>query len=92
MENSYTLYNRNYLCIVDYHSQFLVVKQVEGFSTENLMKTCKIIFWECGLPSKTVSDVQTLFQSNFKSSAVNLAYITQYCGHTTIKMGQQKHA
>ena len=29
-----------YLYMVDYHSKFLVVKQVEGFSADNLLKTC----------------------------------------------------
>ena len=38
--------NKYYPCIVDYHSKFPVVKEVEGLSTDILMKTCKIIFLE----------------------------------------------
>ena len=37
--------NKNYLCIVDYHSKFLVMKQVEEMRTDSLIKTCKIIFF-----------------------------------------------
>ena len=39
------------------------VKQVEGFSADNLIKKCKIIFSEYRLPSKIVSDMGTNFIS-----------------------------
>ena len=48
----FTLNNKNYLCIVDYHSKFPVIKKTEDLSTYNLMLTCKIIFSEYGLPKK----------------------------------------
>ena len=38
------IYNKHYLCIVDYHRKFPIVKQVEGFSKDDLIKKCKTIF------------------------------------------------
>ena len=42
--------NKNYLCIVDYHSKFPVIKRMEGLSMESLITTIKIIFAEYGIP------------------------------------------
>ena len=48
----FTINNKNYLCILDYLSQFPVVKQVEGFSADNLTKPLsKVNFSVYGLPS-----------------------------------------
>ena len=52
--------NKNYLCIVDYHSEFPVIKRLEGLSTENLIPTAKVIFTECGIPCKLMSDTGTI--------------------------------
>ena len=52
----FTLHNRNYLCIVDYHSKFLVMKKMEDLSADSLILKCKIIFLEYCLPKKTMSD------------------------------------
>ena len=38
--------NKNYLCIVDYHSKFPVIKRMEGLSTECLITTIKRIYWQ----------------------------------------------
>ena len=58
----FTSNNKHYLCFVDYHSKFPVIKQVEGFSADNIIKkTCKIIFSEYKLSSKIISDVGTNF-------------------------------
>ena len=35
---------KNYLCVVDYHSKFLVIKRMEGLSAVSLIATVKIIF------------------------------------------------
>ena len=54
-----------YICVVNCHRKFPVVKQVEGFSTDNLIKTCNINISGYGLPSEIVSDVaQTSLQIN----------------------------
>ena len=56
--------NKNYLCIVDYHSKFLMVKRLEGLSAESLIATIKIIFAEYGIPYKLMSDTGTNFVSD----------------------------
>ena len=45
---------KHYLSTIDYHSKFPVIKQVEGFNTDNLIKTGKSIFSEYELSSKIV--------------------------------------
>ena len=52
----FTLHNKNYLCIVDYHSKFLVIKKTGDFAADSLILTCKIIFTGFGLPKKIMSD------------------------------------
>ena len=56
--------NKNYLCIVDYHSKFPLIKRLEGLSTENLIATAKVIFAEYGIPCKLMSDTGTNFISD----------------------------
>ena len=41
----FTLNNKNYLWIVDYHSKFPIVKKAEGMSTDSLILACKVIFF-----------------------------------------------
>ena len=53
--------NKHYLCIVDYHSKFPAVKQMERFSADHQIKTCKVLFSEYRQPSKIVSDAGTNF-------------------------------
>ena len=55
----FAINNKHYLCIVNYQSKFMVMKQGEGFSTDNLIKLCNIIFLEYGIPSKIVLDAGT---------------------------------
>ena len=59
----FTVDNRHYLCIVHYHSKFPVIKQVGGFNTDNLIKTCMNKFSEYGLPSEIVADAGKNFIS-----------------------------
>ena len=58
-----SLNSKHYLFIVDHHSKFSVIKQIDGFSADNVIKTRKIIFVEYGLPCKTMSDAGTNFIS-----------------------------
>ena len=51
----------SYLCIVDYHSKFPVIKKMEGLSSESLITTTKVIFTEYGIPFKIMSDTGTNF-------------------------------
>ena len=52
----FTLNNKHYLCIVDYDSKFLIIKNTEHLSEDSLILTCKIIFVEYWLPKKIMSD------------------------------------
>ena len=54
---------QNYLCIVDYHSKFPVVKWLEGLSAESLITTTNVIFTKNGIPPKLMSDTGTNFVS-----------------------------
>ena len=36
--------NRHYFCIVDYHSKFPVIKQMKGFSTDNVIQICRCLY------------------------------------------------
>ena len=62
--NVFHFNNKNYLCIVDYHSKFSVVKRLEGLSAENLMTTVKVIFTEYSIPCNLMSDTGTNFVSD----------------------------
>ena len=55
-------HNKNYLCIIDYHSKFTVIKRMEGLSTESLITTM-VIFAEYGIPCRLMSDAGTNFIS-----------------------------
>ena len=59
----FTVNNKHYLCIVHYPSQISVMKQVEGCSTDNFIKSCKVISSEYSLASKIVSLTGTKFIS-----------------------------
>ena len=60
----FALNNKNYLCIVDYHSKFLIVKKTEDMSVDNLILACKVICSEFGLSKKIMSDVGGNFISD----------------------------
>ena len=55
--------NKNYICIVDYHSKFPIIKGIEGLSADNLINALKIIFAEYGIPHKVMLDADTNFIS-----------------------------
>ena len=56
--------NKNYLCIVDYHSKFPMVKRLEGLSAEKLIPTVKVIFAKYGILHKLMLDAGTNFVSD----------------------------
>ena len=53
----FTLNNKSYLCIVDYHSKFPIVKKAEDMSADSSILASKTIFSEFGLPKKIMSDM-----------------------------------
>ena len=78
---------QNYLCIVDYHSKFPVIKETEHLSANSLMMKCKIIFSEYGLPKKIMSNADDNFSSNkFKTFCKKLnieqAVLSSYHDHS----------
>ena len=75
--------NKNYLWLVDYHSEFPIVKRLEGLSAESLITTIKVIFTEYGIPHKLMSDagmnfVSDKFQKFCNSINVELAVLLAY--------------
>ena len=45
----FTLYNRNYLSIINYHKKFAVIKNTEDLSVDSIILSCKIIFFRIWL-------------------------------------------
>ena len=69
----FTLYNKNYLCTVDYHSKFPIIMKKENQSADSLIMICKIFFSEYRLPTKIMSDVGGSFISDkLKTFCTNL--------------------
>ena len=60
----FTVNNKYYLCIVDYHSKFPIVNRAEDMFTESLILACKVIFSEYGLPKRIMSDAGGNFISH----------------------------
>ena len=79
----FTLTNKHYLYIVDYHRKFLIVKKTEDLSTDRLILTCKIIFAEYGIPKKLMSDsggnfISDKFKTFCKSLNIEQAFSSLY--------------
>ena len=67
------LNNKNYLCIIDYHIKFPVIKRMEGLSAESLITTIKVTFVEYGIPHRLMSDASSNFVSEkFRSFCSSL--------------------
>ena len=69
--------NKNYLCIVDYHSKFPMDRRVEGLSAEGLIAKTKIIFAKYGIPHKLISDAGTNFVSDMFQKFCNSIRVEQ---------------
>ena len=50
----FTLNNKYYLCIVDYHSKLPIIKKTKDLSADSLILMCKVTFAEYGLPKNNV--------------------------------------
>ena len=59
-----SLYNKHYICIVHYHSQFPIIKRTEGLSADSLILVCQVIFAEYPLPKKILLDAGINFVSD----------------------------
>ena len=56
-----SLCNKPYLCTLDYHSKFLIIRKTEDFSVDNLILACTVTFAEYGLPKKIIIDLSNNF-------------------------------
>ena len=79
----FTFNNKHYLCIVDYHSKFPIIKKTEDLSAGSLILTCKAIFAEYGLPKKIMFDsggnfVSDKFRTFCKSLNIKQAFSSSY--------------
>ena len=84
--------SKHYLCPVDYHSKFLMIKWVEGINTDNPIQTCKIIFSEYELLSRIVSDTGTnsvsqKFENFCKCLSIHHAMSSSY-NHQSNRQGE----
>ena len=65
----FNINDKNYLCMIDYHSKFPIIKKTKSLSADNLILACKIIFSEYRIPKRIMSDAgRNLFQKNLKTS------------------------
>ena len=89
----FSLYSKHYLCIIDYHSRFILIKGREGLSADSLILAYKVISSEYGLPKKIISDADGNFVSEkFKELYRNLNIKQADQPHTTTKvMDMWKH-
>ena len=79
----FTLNDKNYLCIVDYHSKSPTLKKAEDMSTDSLILACKVIFSEYGLAKKIMSDadgnfISDKFQQFYKNMNIEQATPSSY--------------
>ena len=59
----FNINNNNYLCMIDYHSKFPIIKKTKGLSADSLILACKTIFSEYRIPKRIRSDVGRKFIS-----------------------------
>ena len=79
----FTLNNKHYLCIVDYHSEFPIIKKAEDISADSQILTCKGIFAEYGIPKKNMSDsgskyISDKFGTFCKSLNIEQVFLLSY--------------
>ena len=73
----FQLNNKIYLCVIDYHSKFLIVKKTEGLSSDSLVSTFKFVFSEYSIPHKIMSDAGDNFISEKFKNFCNSLNIEQ---------------
>ena len=62
--DTFTWKNIYFLCIVDYHCRFPIVKRAEDMSAESLLVACKVIFSKYRVLSSIMSDEGSNFISD----------------------------
>ena len=79
----FPVHNKNYLCIVDYHSRFSIIKKTEDLSSDSLILEYILIFLEHGLPRKIMSDagsnlISEKFEKFCKKWNIECAALSSY--------------
>ena len=79
----FTLDNKQYLCIVDYHSKFLTDKKTKDLSADSLILMCKFTFAEYRGLRKIMSDsgsnfISVKFKTFCKSLNIEQAFSSSY--------------
>ena len=67
----FSVNNETLLCIVEYYSNFPVMKRADRLSADDLIIATNVVFTEFGLPKKLVLDAGTIFVSDL---------FKQFCG------------
>ena len=73
----FQLNNKNYICLVDYHSKFPVIKRMNGLSADSLTAAVRVIFAEYGIPHTIMSDAGSNFISEKFKTFCNSLHIEQ---------------
>ena len=70
----FQLNDKNYLCVIDNHNKFLIVKKTEGLSADSLISAFKVVFSEYGIPKRIMSDVDgnNFISEKFKNFCISL--------------------
>ena len=76
-DDMFQLNTKNYLCIVDYHRKFPVVKKMEGLSTDSLISALKVVFAKYNIPKRVMSDTSGNFISEKFKNFCNALNIEQ---------------
>ena len=71
----FTLLNKNYLCIVHYHSKFPIIKKTEDLAAESPILHVKLFFFsKYGLTRKIISDTGANFISEKFCRKLNIEH------------------
>ena len=79
----FTLNNKHYFCVVDYHSKISIIKKAEDLLADSLILTCKVIFAEYRIPRKIMSDsggnfISDTFKTFCKNLNIEQAFLLSY--------------
>ena len=76
----FSLYDKHYLGLIDYHSKLPVIKRTDIFSALSVILICKIVFAEYRLPMKISSDT---CGNSFQEKFIKF-YTTQFIVQTVL--------
>ena len=68
--------NEILLCIVDYYSEFPILKRADSLAADDLVTAARIVLTEFGLPKETISDAGMNFTTEM---------FKQFCGQVNIE-------